>query len=535
MSRKFGWHSGTVTAQDGKFKGDLYVQDDIVFSDVSAGVLGVTGGIDMTGTTSAVGLDFNTGTFSTAEIRLGNAATIDNSTNGIVICTEPTWNFRATTGFIHSYDASNYLTSTVASNGVCKLATTGSADSFEIETSDGGITLDAANNITLDAGTGDVDFTTDALFATAEKCQFRDTGLYIHSSTDGQLDIVADTTVAISGALTADSTFVLTGDFTCNGGDITITETADTATGAEINLSQVSASPAANDNVGILNFLGKDDGGSDTETYAQITGTIDDPADGAEFGSIRFSVLNGTGSTLVACGRIYNDGSYGTIAAGSGAAAGVIKSVGDYDLIIETGNSTTGTITLTDGANGNITLATNGTGIFDVNSVLNVEDTITGGASNGNIIKKTLQAGEAYTGTTAGLMVKCYDADGTVTVPSGEFTGLYVNLKGLHTDPGNNTSLISAHVHASNTTTVHAGLWLYGDMTNGVKMSGSTLTSAIDISEATAVTHLFDLPAGGTAPVTAATGAVGNTTHKIAIDIGGTTRYLVVYDDIAAS
>ena len=61
------------------------------------------------------------------------------------------------------------------------------------------------------------------------------------------------------------------------------------------------------------------------------------------------------------------------------------------------------------------------------------------------------------------------------------------------------------------------------------------ISSEFSFSEATAVTHLFDLPAGGTAPVTASTGAVGNTTHKIAIDVGGTTRYLVVYDDIGAS
>lgn len=57
----------------------------------------------------------------------------------------------------------------------------------------------------------------DSLLATDKKVQFRDTALYIHSTADGQLDIVADTTVAISGALTADSTFILTGDFTLSG------------------------------------------------------------------------------------------------------------------------------------------------------------------------------------------------------------------------------------------------------------------------------------------------------------------------------
>lgn len=81
MSRKFGWHSGTVHAQDGKFRGDLYVQDDIVFSDVSAGVLGVTGGIDMQSTTSAIGIDMG-GTFSTAAINIDGIKAIGINLTG---------------------------------------------------------------------------------------------------------------------------------------------------------------------------------------------------------------------------------------------------------------------------------------------------------------------------------------------------------------------------------------------------------------------------------------------------------------------
>lgn len=50
-----------------------------------------------------------------------------------------------------------------------------------------------------------------------KKLQFRDTGLYIQSSADGQLDIVADTTVALSGAVTADSTLNVTGLTTTAG------------------------------------------------------------------------------------------------------------------------------------------------------------------------------------------------------------------------------------------------------------------------------------------------------------------------------
>ncbi len=83
-SRKFGWHSGTLTCQDAKIQGDLFVQDDIVFSDVSAGVLGVTGGIDMQSTTSAIGIDMG-GTFSTSAINIDGAVATGDHWKGINI------------------------------------------------------------------------------------------------------------------------------------------------------------------------------------------------------------------------------------------------------------------------------------------------------------------------------------------------------------------------------------------------------------------------------------------------------------------
>ena len=42
------------------------------------------------------------------------------------------------------------------------------------------------------------EFSDDILIATTEKLQFRDTGLYINSSADGQLDLVADTEIQIA-------------------------------------------------------------------------------------------------------------------------------------------------------------------------------------------------------------------------------------------------------------------------------------------------------------------------------------------------
>ena len=59
----------------------------------------------------------------------------------------------------------------------------------------------------------------------------------------------------------------------------------------------------------------------------------------------------------------------GILAAGTGSAAGVFQSSGDYDATLQTGNSTTGSITITDGANGNIAITPNGSGEVDITKV----------------------------------------------------------------------------------------------------------------------------------------------------------------------
>ena len=52
----------------------------------------------------------------------------------------------------------------------------------------------------------------------------------------------------------------------------------------------------------------------------------------------------------------------GIVAAGTGGGAGVFQSNGDHDLKLQTGNSTTGSITITDGVDGNIAITPNGNG-----------------------------------------------------------------------------------------------------------------------------------------------------------------------------
>jgi len=105
MGRKFGWRSGTVYAKDGKFSGDVYIQDDLTFSDVSAGALSVTGGIDMQSTTSAIGIDLG-GTYSTSAINIDGTG-ID--ARALMIGTKDTGLQISTGAGLDAEPANNYL------------------------------------------------------------------------------------------------------------------------------------------------------------------------------------------------------------------------------------------------------------------------------------------------------------------------------------------------------------------------------------------------------------------------------------------
>ena len=59
-----------------------------------------------------------------------------------------------------------------------------------------------------------------------------------------------------------------------------------------------------------------------------------------------------------------------TVRVGDSGADANIASNGDNDLILKTGNATTGSMTIVDGANGNIALVPNGTGSVGINTAL---------------------------------------------------------------------------------------------------------------------------------------------------------------------
>ena len=99
--------------------------------------------------------------------------------------------------------------------------------------SDIAITFNAASNdgvLTWKEDEDYFEFSDDLLIATTEKIQFRDTAIYINSSTDGQLDLVADTEIQIaattidmngaadiSGNLAVGGNLTVTGNATISG------------------------------------------------------------------------------------------------------------------------------------------------------------------------------------------------------------------------------------------------------------------------------------------------------------------------------
>ena len=62
----------------------------------------------------------------------------------------------------------------------------------------------------------------------------------------------------------------------------------------------------------------------------------------------------------------------GEVSSGTGSASGVFKSNGNQDVKLETGNGNTGSITITDGSNQNISIAPNGSGSVVVTTKLDI-------------------------------------------------------------------------------------------------------------------------------------------------------------------
>lgn len=136
-------------------------------------------------------------------------------------------------------------------------------------------------------------------------------------------------------------------------------KTSDNAVGSKITMQQVSSSPAMWDAAATI-IVASTDAGTNYTEYAAMLGLVGVTTDTSETGYWEFQTTNGGSLTKVA--QMTHDTSNGILTIGDGAATGIIQSSGNYDLTLRTGNGTTGSITITDGADGDISILPNGSG-----------------------------------------------------------------------------------------------------------------------------------------------------------------------------
>jgi len=173
------------------------------------------------------------------------------------------------------------------------------------------------------------EFSDDILVASSEKLQFRDTALYINSSTDGQLDIVADTLVQVA---TAAFTVDASGDITLDAG------------GADVVL--------------------KDDG----TTFGSLTNSSGELV--IKSGSTPTTALTFSGANITAAGNLTVDGNLdvtGTL----DLSDSNFTNVGDIQLDSISGDADTNT-SITFSGSDVITVATGGTTSFTVDASQNI-------------------------------------------------------------------------------------------------------------------------------------------------------------------
>ena len=130
------------------------------------------------------------------------------------------------------------------------------------------------------------EFSDDILIASTEKLQFRDTAIYINSSTDGQLDIVADTevqiaatTVDINGAVDISGNLTVGGSVVIGGNTLSSTELLylDGVTAGTVTASKALVVDSNKDISSLRNITltGELDAGSlDVSGNVDINGTL---------------------------------------------------------------------------------------------------------------------------------------------------------------------------------------------------------------------------------------------------------------------
>ena len=178
---------------------------------------------------------------------------------------------------------------------------------------------------------------------TSMALQFRDSALSIGSTANGQLDIQADATVAITAP------DVLVSSTATSKPLFTIKNTHDGTTAGELRfVSDDGAAGADGDDIGTISFYA-DDSGQNQTAFASIVAEVSESADTDEAGKLTFFIAESDGTNTAQTAALILEGEHATdgqvdVTIGAGAAS-TTTIVGD--LVVNGSTTTISTAQLT--------------------------------------------------------------------------------------------------------------------------------------------------------------------------------------------
>ena len=342
-------------------------------------------------------------------------------------------------------------------------------------------------------------FSDDILLSTTEKLQFRDTAIYINSSTDGQLDLVADTEIQIA-ATTVDI-----------NGNVDVSGTLTVAGAVDFGDSTLS-------NVGAVQL---DSIAGDGDTDSSITFSGSDVITVATGGSTAFTV--NASQLITASGGITSTAAANTLGATSFNDAD-ITNVGSIALDTITNDGTDVTIDssgdiVLDADGANVTIKDAGTSILDIaNNSTDVELTVSTADKNFKI-----------KGTDGSSAITALDIDmalaGKATFNGDVVVGGDLTISGDDLVMGTNTS---GHILVADGTNFNPVA--VGDLSEISTVANDDVFLAVDTSGG----GLKKITRSAVVSGLAASGAISNVVEDTSPQLGGnldTNSHNILIDD----
>jgi|5_EtaG_2_1085323.scaffolds.fasta_scaffold33948_2 cytoskeletal protein CcmA (bactofilin family) len=253
------------------------------------------------------------------------------------------------------------------------------------------------------------EFSDDILIASTEKLQFRDTAIYINSSTDGQLDLVADTeiqiaattvdingAVDISGNLGVGGNLTVTGTTTFNGGTMTLGDAAtdNVVFGADVNSSIIPNT----DNTYDLGSSGQEWKDIYIDGVAYLD-AINFNGTAITATAAEINILDDVTATTAELNYSDTGASVGTVVASKVVTADANKDVASFRNITLTGELDAGSLDIS--------------GDADIDGTLEADAITIGGVTLAETISDTVGA-MVTSNTETGITVTYDDADNTL-------------------------------------------------------------------------------------------------------------------------